>query len=242
MNTNTDRLYDLLPAIHRLRNVEQGEPLRALLAVIAEQVSVVEADIAKLYENWFIETCQDWVVPYIGDLIGYQPVHEAGEPGEVSTVEGRLRNKILIPRREVAETIHYRRRKGTLALLELIANAVAGWPARAVEFYRLLGVTQSINHLRLERARTVDLRSRDALDRLDGPFDEVAHTVDVRRVNSNRSRGRFNIPSVAVFVWRLRPYSVTRTPAYCLEDVSPQSFTFSVLGNDSPLFNHPQRG
>jgi hypothetical protein len=118
MSTSRDRLYELLPAVYRQRDAERGEPLRALLQVIAEQVNVVEADMAQLYENWFIETCQDWVVPYIGDLIGYQPVHEAGEPGDVTTVRGLERNKILVPRREVANTIHYRRRKGALALLE----------------------------------------------------------------------------------------------------------------------------
>lgn len=240
MNKEADRLYDLLPVVYRQRDEEEGWPLKALLQVIAEQVEVVEADIAQLYENWFIETCQDWVVPYIGDLIGYRPVHEAGEPEGVTTPQGRLRNKILIPRREVANTIRYRRRKGTLALLELLANDVAGWPARAVEFYRLLGWTQAINHLRLDRGQTIDLSRGDALDRLDGPFDELAHTVDLRRINSHRTQGRYNIPSVGLFVWRLKAYSVTETPAYCLEEVGPHCYTFSVLGNDTPLYTQPQ--
>src|SRR5262245_30577340 len=157
MNHSPDRLYDLLPWIYQDQDEKQGNliqagekgqggPLKALLRVIAEQVDLVEADIAQLYENWFIETAQDWVVPYIGDLIGYTPVHEAGEAGDVRTPRGEARNRILIPRREVANTIRYRRSKGTVALLEELAMAVAGWPARAVEFYRLLGVVQNINY------------------------------------------------------------------------------------------------
>lgn len=236
-----DRLFELLPVIYRQRDAEQGYPLRALLQVIAEQVNVVEADIAQLYENWFIETCEDWVVPYLADLIGYRLVHEAGEPGEVTTLQGRLRNKILIPRREVANTINFRRRKGTLALLEILAQQVAGWPARAVEFYRLLGQTQGVNHLRLERGQTADLRLGDALEHLDGPFDELAHTVDVRRINSLWTRGRSNIPSVGLFVWRLKVYPVTRTPAYYIQEAGVNSFTFSVLSNDAPLFTKPER-
>ena len=173
VNKDPDRLYKLLPTIHRQRDAEQGFPLQALLRVIAEQVNVVEADIAQLYENWFIETCQDWVVPYIGDLLGYRVVHEAGEPGDVLTTEERLRNKILIPRRDVANTIHDRRRKGTLKLLEELARDVAGWPARAVEFYTLLGWIQNINSLQPKRGQTVDLHNGDALDRLGGPFDEL---------------------------------------------------------------------
>lgn len=243
MNGALDRLYELLPVVYRQRDVEQDSPLRALLNVIAEQANVVETDITQLYENWFIETCEDWLVPYIGDLIGYQPGHEAGEPGDVTTLQGRQRNKILIPRREVANTIRYRRRKGTLALLELLATDVAGWPARAVEFYQLLAWTQAIHHLhdiRLHQGRTVDLRHGDALDRLDGPFDELAHTVEVRRLTSHHSQGRYTIPSVGLFVWRLKTYPVSQTPAYCLEEVGPHCYTFSVLGNTSPLYTRPE--
>jgi len=249
-----ERLYELLPVVYRQRDAEQGYPLRALLQVITEQVDVVEDDIAQLYENWFVETCEDWVVPYIGDLIGYRQVHEAGEPGDPRLPQARALNKILIPRREVANTIAYRRRKGTLALLELLANNVAGWPARAVEFYKLLGWTQHLNHQRPHRGRTADLRNGNALDLLDGPFDRMAHTVDVRRVNSARTQGRFNIPSVGVFVWRLKTYSVSWTSAeagdwkspvgwtqaHC-QDERPHCYTFSVLGTDTPLYNSPQR-
>ena len=236
MNNNIDRLYELLPVIYRQRDAEQGLQLQALLRVIAEQVKVVEDDISQLYENWFIETCQDWVVPYIGDLVGYQVVHEAGEPGDVTTVEGQLRNKILIPRRDVAHTIRDRRAKGTLALLEQLAKDVAGWPARAVEFYTLLGWFQNINSLHLKRGRTVDLRDGDALDRIDGPFDELAHTVEVRRIVSHRSIGRYNIPSVGLFAWRLKVYSVTKTRARHKREEGQGAFTFSILGNDSPLY------
>lgn len=239
MSMTSERLYKLLPVIHRLRDAEHGLPLQALLGVIAEQVDLVEADITQLYENWFIETCQDWVVPYIGDLIGYQIVHEAGNPGDITTAAGLARNKILIPRRDVANTIRNRRRKGILALLEDLAADVTGWPSRAVEFYTLLGRTQNISHLRPTRGRTVDLRDAHALDRLDGPFDNLAHTVDVRRASSPHSTG-LNIPGVALFVWRLKAFSVTRAPAYCLEEVDPQCYTFSALGNDTPLFAHPE--
>lgn len=234
-----DRLYQLLPAVYRMRDAEQKYPLQALLRVIAEQVNAVEDDMQQLYDDWFIETAEDWVVPYIADLIGYRPVSDAGQAGEVTTAEGRALNRILIPRREVANTIAYRRRKGTLALLELLAHDVAGWPARAVEFFKLLGWNQNINHLHLDRAMTADLRRVEDLDLLGAPFDLLAHTVDVRRINSHRTVGCYNIPSVAVFVWRLKSYSVTRAPAHC-EDNHPNCYTFSLLSQDAPLFIKPE--
>jgi len=239
MNPPVDRLYELLPAVYRDRDADQGFPLEALLQIITEQVNVVEADIGQLYENWFIETCEDWVVPYLGDLLGYQAVHEAGEPGDITTSQGQQRNKILIPRRDVANTIHYRRRKGTLALLELLANDTAGWPARAVEFYTLLSWAQNIRQV-AKIPRTIDLRQGYRLDNLNSPFDLTAHTIDLRRINSHRSIGLYNVPSVGVFVWRLSSYSVTKTPAYCQETAGSHCYSFSVLGNDSPLYNLPQ--
>ena len=229
-----DRLYQRLPAIHRMRDAAQGYPLQALLRVIAEQVNAVEDGISQQYANWFIETAADWAVPYIGDLVGYQPVAEAGseldDPGNIALA------RALIPRRDVANTIDYRRRKGTLALLAQLARDVAGWPAHAVEFYRLLGWNQNINHLHQRRARSVDVREMAALDRLGGPFDRMAHSVDARRIISHRVVGRTNIPSVGVFVWRLLANTVTTTPAHCAEENGPHCFTFSVLGQDAPLF------
>ncbi len=230
-----DRLYDLLPVVYRQRDVDVGQPLRALLQVIAEQVNIVEEDIEQLYENWFIETCEDWVVPYIADLIGHRTVYEAGEPGSVATEEGTARNRILVPRNEVANTIRNRRRKGTLALLEELARDVAGWPARASEFYEVLSATQHMNHPRAGKGGTVDVRRGDALDRVGGAFDELAHGVGVRRLNSRRARDRHNITSTGLFVWRLRAYPLTHAPAFCI-DRARHHYTFSVLGNDTPLF------
>ncbi len=241
MADHPDRLYQLLPVIDRQRDAERGWPLRTLLRVIAKQVDLVEADIAQLYENWFIETCENWVVPYIGDLIGYRPVHDAGEAGDVITAEGRQRNQILTPRREVANTIAFRRRKGTLALLEALGLEVAGWPAvRAVEFRSLLDRLQSMSAPQPQRGLTVDLRQGAALDRLGGPFDLLSHTVDVRGANSHRTVGRFNITNLGLFVWRLHAYGVTHSSAYCLEDTNPHCFTFSILSNDTPLFTQPE--
>lgn len=231
---NRDRLYDLLPYVHRLRDAEQGEPLRALLQVISEQVNILEADIAQMYDNWFIETCEDWVVPYLGDLIGYNQVVESGD---------------LVLRRDLANTLSYRRSKGTLPLLELLAMDTAQWPARAVEFFPFLAHTRHLTHSRPHsihpgRGRLVDLRNARHLQWLNGPFDKCAHTADVRLINSPLAslrkppQGRYNIHNVALFVWRLRSYPVTETPVLPLDQRN--CYSFSVLGNNLPLYSHWQ--
>ncbi|HEV2740009.1 MAG TPA: hypothetical protein VGU66_15630 [Candidatus Elarobacter sp.] len=238
MTNDLDRLYDLVPVVYRMRDADQGYPLRALLRVIAEQVGVVQDDIAHLYENWFIETCDDWVVPYVGALIGYTPVSTGGMPG--TSARAVARERIAYPRREVANTIRFRRRKGTASLLEDLAEAVGGWPARAIEFYRLLAVTQNIDYLRMDRGRTGELRDGDALEALGTAFDEMARNLDVRRTTSAHARGTANVPDVGVFVWRLGAYPLTMVPAYPYDEASPNAYLFNPLGHDTQLFANPQ--
>src|SRR3954447_7597061 len=71
-----ERLYGLLPSIYRQRDLDEGEPLRALLAVIEGELTRIETDIDELYDNWFIETCEEWAVPYIGDLLDIGGLHD----------------------------------------------------------------------------------------------------------------------------------------------------------------------
>jgi len=42
MSHMPDKLYELLPAVHRVRDAEKGEPLRALLELITDQLEVLE--------------------------------------------------------------------------------------------------------------------------------------------------------------------------------------------------------
>ncbi|MEM6468158.1 MAG: hypothetical protein AAF802_01220 [Planctomycetota bacterium] len=218
-----ERLYQLLPAVYQQEDQKQGYPLKALLGVIGKEVGVVEEDIANLYQNWFIETCDDWVVPYIGDLVG----------SELTEV---------VSRAEIANTIRYRRRKGTLALLESLARDRAYWPAKAVEYDRLVAQTQSVKHLEPARGRWVDLRATEALDRLGSPDESVAHNIDVRRINSSRTPGRFNLPSVGLFVWRIQTFSSTmHRPRKRGEADGRTLYTLHPLGLETPLHTRPDQ-
>lgn len=229
MSFDDKSLYELLPAIYRIRDAEQGEPLKALLKIIAEQAAVIEENLAQLYDDQFAETCAPWVLPYIGDLIGI-----TGLPG--------TNLQALSPRAEVAHTIAYRRGKGTAATLEQLARDVSGWPARAVEFFQLLATTQYLNHLRPENQSFISVRDAERLEYLGSAFERsttgganLTHTVDVRRI----ARGRYNIPNVGLFLWRLRAFSLTRSPAVPASIGDQRRFLFSPLGIDLPLFNLP---
>ncbi|SOE87084.1 hypothetical protein SAMN05446935_7643 [Burkholderia sp. YR290] len=224
MSFDTQRLYELLPAIYRIRDAKQGEQLKALLGIVADQIGILEDDLAQLYDDQFIETCAQWVVPYIGDLIGYRSLH-------TSVPHAGIR------RAEVAHTIAFRRRKGTAAMLEQLARDVTGWNARAVEFFQILAWTQYMNHLRPQNVYAPNLRQQEALERLNGAFDTISHTVDVRHMEQG---ARYNIRNIGIFFWRFDAYSLTRSPAVPVAPGDTQRFVFSSLGLSEPLFTRPE--
>lgn len=223
MSFDSETLYRLLPAIHRIRDDEQAPPgaLKALMAVFADQFAVMEENLDQLYDDLFVETCADWAIPYIGDLIGYEPLHALGQARGLA-------------RAEVAHTIALRRRKGTAAVLEQLARDVTGWNARAVEYFQLLATTQYMNHLRPWNHYAPDLRRWEPLARVGGAFESIAHTVGVRRIDNGS--GRFNIPNIGIFLWRLDAYRHTRSPAI---RVDARRYLISPLGAPLQLFTNP---
>lgn len=239
-----DRILELLPQVIRDSDAFAGQPLRALLQVMASQANLVEDDIAAMLDNWFVETCDDWVLPYIGELIGYQLVPENGRPQPGDRPRDRARMQALMPRREVANTIHYRRRKGALLLLEELA-ATTGWPARAVEYRRLIAATPHSRFLDGVHPSTLSVRDSDLIDRGYGPFNEMQQMPDLRRLSSFRTRGRGSVSSIGLFVWRLKSHEV------CAGECRPAGrigkefrhldrFTIHPAGFCQPLFTHPE--
>jgi len=73
-------LYDRLPEIYRIKDAEQQPPdqLKSYLSLIEEAYGAIHENIESLYHDLFIETCDDWVIPYIGDLLGTS--HLSGGP------------------------------------------------------------------------------------------------------------------------------------------------------------------
>jgi hypothetical protein len=257
-------LFDLLPAVYRLRDAQFAKslqllspseaaqlkalqetasplsaaqqllfdrltakaargPLQSLLMLIEEQVAAVEDDLDQLYDDQFIETCAQWVVPYIGDLIGYKAVNGVAPA-------------VASPRAEVANTISFRRRKGTVLVLEQLARDVTGWGAHAIEFFRVLAATQYMKQVRRHNHYTPDLRSCQTRSNANSGFDAAAHTVEVRRIAAER--GRYNVQNIGIFLWSLNAYKLTRVPVTAV-DISGRLFRVSSLGADIPLFNSP---
>jgi hypothetical protein len=217
-------LFDRLPEIYRTRDAEQSPPdqLRAYLAAIEQSFGALHENIAQLYEDLFIDTCDDWVIPYLADLLG--TTHLKGEPRTL--------------RADVADTISLRRRKGTLGAIERLAGNLTGWACRGVELRENLGWSQHLNHQRpdaggvppygadnitrfdVPRGGTLPIRDPAALALLGTPFDNFAYTADVKPAIDDARH--INLPNLAVFLWRLA--------AYRLPLVQPLAKGFTNLG------------
>lgn len=242
---NPDRLFELLPAVYREQDADEGGALQALLRILTSQVDVVEQDVAGLWNDLFVETSRRWVIPYIGDLVSNDLLYDAGRIADADTAAALftdLRGPDLRPpvairtRTDVAKTIYYRRRKGTLPMLEELARDVTGWAAHAVEMFELLGWTQQLEHWR-PQAGMLDIRSLERDERVDGPFDSASHTVDVRPIAQDE--GWHSIRNVGFFLWRLGSYPLLNVPAR--KTSVAWQFHVSPLGNAAHLFTHLRR-
>lgn len=215
MRYDADTLMNLLPAFYRVQDTDGS--LRALMGVISEQIGVVEDDLDQLYADAFIETCAEWAIPYIGDLIGYKPL-----PGTTS-------------RSEVANTIGYRRRKGTAGVLEDLARDVTQIGAAAVvEYFNVLATTAHLTHPRPKHAGTASLRDVRALGRIGTAFDALPRTGEARRIGPRH--GRYNIPNVGISLYRARRLHVAQGQPF---RVAANVYAFHPLGLDQTLYQPP---
>jgi hypothetical protein len=206
--TTAVALYDRLPELYRIRDAEQTPryQLRAFLSAIENAFGAIRGNIGALYQDFFVETCADWVVPYIGDLLGTS--HLKGDPRTI--------------RRDVADTIALRRRKGTKAAIQQLVHDLTDWGVHVVELFERLAWAQHLNHQRPDaggappyanietgrfpRGGTAPIRDPAALSLIDTAFDWTARVVDVKIPRFGNIY--YNLPDLAIFLWRLAAYQI----------------------------------
>src|SRR5258708_18015178 len=101
-----DKLWNLLPTIYRAEDTDQfgaNGPLREMVNRIGAQAAILRRGIDRMWEDQSIETCDDWIIPYIGDLIATNLVAALGARGQ---------------RLSAAPPVHFRRRQGTVSALK----------------------------------------------------------------------------------------------------------------------------
>lgn len=228
-----EKLWSWIPEVYRDADftAPQGEKLRPLIEVIAADAAVARRAIDRLWENSFIDYADDWAVSYIGDLLGTRLLNSLNGRGV---------------RVDVARTLFYRRRAGTMVVLEQLIKDMTGWGGMAVEAFRRLsrhahGLDEAAPPPDGPRIGTpaggfANLRSRDACARLDGPFDPFSHRPDFRRLAGRR--GRYAIPRLNIHLYRQKPIEIRDSMGLML---APNWFSFDPSGRESVLFANNMR-
>ncbi|WP_281545486.1 hypothetical protein [Grimontia sp. SpTr1] len=214
-----ESLYNLLPEVYRRRDEEQGFPLKALMEILAEQAAIVKHDIDRLYDNQFIETCDEWAAPYLGELAGYRYGPEI--PG-------------VSQRASAANQIRITRRRGVALALEQLATDTTRYPARVVEFFRLLSRPEHLAALRPNNHYTLNVRNSAKCESIGTAFDSASYSTAVGRIS--QGEGLHHFRNVGVFMWRLAHHRQSIVPAY---QVDARRYLFNPLGCNTQLFNQP---
>src|ERR1041384_1302981 len=113
------QLMQWLPGVYRGRDEEKGGVLRAFLSLFADELWRIRGVIEASYGDHFIDSAQDWVIPYLAELVGTEILFTgaAARRGEIAKLN----------REDVKNTIRWRRQKGTLAGLQDLSAEVGGW-------------------------------------------------------------------------------------------------------------------
>jgi hypothetical protein len=224
-----EKLWSLMPEIYRHEDGLAANPgqLRALVEIIAVEAATARRSVDRLWADTRIDEADDWAVPYIGSLVGARLVNILNRPGR---------------RASVKRAIYYRLRNGTRALLETLADDIADWDAVASEaFKRLYRTMHLLDGLAPAGPITgspqwgfPDIRSARIGDTIDGPFDDVSHRPDFRRIRG--FKGRYNIPKVNLHLFRHYAFALRGVTPVQLDD---QHWMLDPSGRDVALY---QRG
>lgn len=234
-----EKLWRWVPATYReLDALEGGRALLAFIDVLAEHAAYLKRNHDRFWDDAYPELASDWAIPYLAELVATRLL---------SAQDARAR------RVDVAKTIYYRRRKGTLAVLEQLIADMTGWDGKVVEEFRRLaraphGLDGPAHLGRLTRTPeggVADMRSvRGALLAGDA-FDELHYTPDARRPMGSKWKGRRGIAKLGFHVFRLHPVSYSGVEPRRVQPLagSRDGFTFDPSGRDVPLFatdqSHP---
>jgi hypothetical protein len=193
-------LYRLLPAIYQEYDTKkENNVLQEFLKIIASQAAAIRHDIDGLLNNFFINSCEEWVIPYIADLIAARVVPNSS-----------------YSRLDVQNAIRWRKLKGTqTGLVDLIRNTI-NRNANVKEAFRYCSST---SHLAFKKSDVVvnkphifvNLHDQNALNDIDTENDITPHTIDVRE--PTQSSGWYNIKNILLFMPQLNTYHISQVQA-----------------------------
>lgn len=216
------QLMQWLPSVYRGRDIEAGGVLQAYLSLFADELWRMRRLVEQSHADHFIDSAQDWAIPYLAELVGTEVLF---------TGAAAARRRIArLNRADVKNTVNWRRRKGTLACLQDVAQAVGGWGVHAQEMFERVAWMQHLAHIRKRAVFAQDLRAGVALAQAATPFSQARALADLRR--PGQRAGWHQTRNVCVFAWPIASHPLRGITPCAL---GGGRFTFHPLGLDSAL-------
>jgi len=114
----SERLWDRVPVWTRVRDENADGLLRALVSALGVGLDAVQADVLRLLDDMFVDTCDPRLIPVIGDVVGVQVDRQIPEARQ---------------RHQVKYALHLRRRRGTIEAIETLCWQRTGFRAAVRE-------------------------------------------------------------------------------------------------------------
>lgn len=188
IEAEAEYFYALLPAHIRTVDAANGYALKALIGILAGGAAEIDGEIDALLDSLFVDTAPEAALADFAALIAAEPLR--------ALPRGAGQNQ----RAYIANTLSYRRGKGTARVLEGLAADVGGFGAVAVEYFQRLVRTQHLIDPRLERPGTAHLVAGETASRTATGFDRLPRLADFRSIA--RAGGRHDVRSVGVHLLR----------------------------------------
>lgn len=240
MSESTETLLRrLLPEIYWQRDASSGRTLAALTALLAAEYDALREGVEALYDNVFLQTCDEDIVPYFAEMLGVTGLSPATRPG-------------VSNRAWVGSIIALRVRKGTLAAAARGAGAASGWALFARDGRLACGRMQPVRFDDRAAVPILDLAAPGQVRDLRTPWSRAARSADLGGRPLQEGRPVADAPgeaphgpapqSIAISVWRLRAFPVrgrTPHPVAGHAGITGRAFTFDPMGLTRRLFQVP---
>jgi hypothetical protein len=221
-----EALYNLLPEVYREKDFSHGQSLRALMAVLEDAMNDVSDDIARMYRNWFIESCDLERVPFIADLVGVDTL----DKGTVLPYE----------RRYIANYLAYKRRNGMVRTLSNVVYDSSGFSCHVVDRHKQLATSWSAQNPALMPQTFRCMGSNAAM--AGTAFDVSARTASFRSQKEGflpATHGTVGSKTLACYLW---PYQAV---AVELAELTPsadhkQAYYISPFAENLALCHMPE--
>lgn len=214
------QLWRWLPGLYRARDADGR--LQAFVALFADELWRLRRLVEQQHADHFIDSAQDWAVAYLADLVGTSVLFT----GDAA----RCRETAMRNRDDVKNTLHWRRRKGTLAGLEGVAHDVGGFGVHAVEMFERTAWLQNLVHVKPAAVFALDLRHGETVAAAATAFSRSRALADLRPTGERS--GWHQVGNVLAFQWPIASHPLTGVTPRAL---GGGRFCFHPLGLDAAL-------